>query len=167
MGSENLITTQDIINAVAKDIKDKIKAKIFIDEDEQQKYIDTNDCIFINATFISSEVATLNTNVDDVIIDISYFPQYKTNKIALYEVEKTLRGIFTRSIKIGENYIHIFSTSADYIKDSVGWRLNFSIRTKFHNLMFSSTTENNTKKSGMDNIEIFDIKNKMEDIIIN
>lgn len=160
----NIITTLDIIKAVAVQIKGKFNdTKVCIDKEQLQKYASTNNCIYIDATILASEVATLFANNDSIIIDISYYPVSNVDKTILYEVEEKLRLLFVRSIKVGKDYLHIDMVTPDITKDDVGWRLNVSLITKLFNNMYNSTISpyDGKKIVGTDKIEILDTKEKM------
>lgn len=162
----NIITTLDIVRAVAIQIKDKFDAKICIDKKQLQKYANTNNCIYIEATTLTSEVATLFANKDSIIVDISYYPHTNISKESLYEVEVKIRSLFVRSIKVANTFLHVDTVVPDVTEDEVGWRLNVSLITKLFNNMYVTTiSEYDGKKvAGTDKIEILDTTDLMDSI---
>ena len=155
----NIITTLDIVRAVAIQIKDKFDAKICIDKKQLQKYANTNNCIYIEATTLTSEVATLFANKDSIIVDISYYPHTNISKESLYEIEVKIRSLFVRSIKVANTFLHVDTVIPDVTEDEVGWRLNVSLITKLFNNMYDGK-----KVAGTDKIEILDTTDLMDSI---
>lgn len=159
-----IITTLDIVKAVARQIKGKLDAKVCIDKEQLQKYSGADNCIYIEATTLISEVATLFANKDSIIIDVSYYPVGRVDKESLYNVERIIRGLFIRSIKIDNDYMHIDRITPDIVKDEVGWRLNISIMTSIFNNLIDTTIINDEKIPGTKHIEILDSKQLMNEI---
>lgn len=151
-----MITTLDIVKAVAIQIKGKFDAKVCIDKEQLQKYTSSNNCIYIEVTTLASEVATLFANTDSIVIDIAYYPVGAVDRSELYEIESKIRCLFIRSLKIGRDYMHINSLTPDIVKDEVGWRLNVSLIGKLYNNMLETTFVDGKKISGTDKIEILD-----------
>lgn len=136
-----MIKVNDLIKSVSNMIYEAIKdtdykCKITDDDEQLQLYLNKDSCFFIDVHVENSKSVNLHFNEKSLVIDIRYFPKGRCRKTDLYEIKELLECKFVRSIKVGRRYIHISDIDGLILKDEIGYTLNFSIKTSYHEQVY-------------------------------
>lgn len=132
--NELIKSVSSMIYAAIKDTD--YKCKITDDDDQLQLYLNKDSCFFIDVDASNSQSINLHFNKKSLVIDIRYFPNSKVKKSELYEIKELLESQFVRSIEVGNRVIHISDIDGLILKDEVGYTLNFSIKTDYHEQVY-------------------------------
>ena len=143
-----MIKINELIKSVSSMIYETIKdtdykCKITDDDDQLQLYLNKGSCFFIDVHIENSKSVNLHFNKKSLVIDIRYFPHDRVKKSDLNEIKELLETQFVRSIKVGRRYIHISDIDTLILKDEVGYTLNFSIKTSYHEQVYFDKNDSN------------------------
>ena len=120
-----MITYKDILFSTTKILSDNFNCDVIVKNEEGTF---ENECFYVTLVPITSKASTLKTNEKQLMISVKYFSNDKLNN---YDIADKLEGLFTRNIKVNNEFLNISNVEPNFLTDEVGDMLDFLIYTTY------------------------------------
>ena len=116
-----MITYKDILYSTTKILSDNFNCDVIVKNEEGTF---ENECFYVTLVPITSTASTLKTNEKQLMISVKYFSNDKLNN---YDIADKLEGLFTRNIRVNNEFLNISNVEPNFLTDEVGDMLDFLI----------------------------------------
>lgn len=132
-----MINSENILKSFTKKLSDNFNCDIFIDDSEGSF---DKECFYVTLKPLPIKMVSRNTNEKTMIISITYF---NNDRFKIYNVSDKLSQLFTRTIKVNNDYINISNVEPNILKDEIGNMLDFLVTCYYFECVdFKSDSEN-------------------------
>lgn len=142
-----MISIYNILSSITKTILDVKKGTqfekvpIYIDKDKLQAFDNEKSaCFFVGFNNIAGDIATLETNIQTSIIDITYYPKVNEDVKTLYQLQEVLLPVFARNINVKGEFIDIIETEINTLSDTIGKFLHISLTIEYFDYVYEEQT---------------------------
>lgn len=139
-----MINSENILKAITKKLSDNFDCDIFVNDSEGSF---DKECFYVTLRPLPVQAISSNTNEKQLMISVAYF---NNNKMQICNVADKLSKIFTRTIKVNEEFVNITNVEPNLLKDEIGDMLDFLITVYY----FECIVEKDNSLSNVENIEI-------------
>ena len=116
-----MLTYKDILFSTTKKISDKFNCDVIV---ENKEGTFDNECFCVTLVPVISKASTYKTNEKQLILSVKYFGKDKLNN---YDIANRLECLFSRNLKVNDNFLNISNVEPNFLVDEVGDMLDFLI----------------------------------------
>lgn len=142
-----MINSESILKSFTKKLSENFNCDVFIDDSEGSF---DKECFYVTLKQLPIKIISKNTNEKTVIISITYF---NDDRFKRYNVSDKLSQIFTRTIKVNNDYINISNVEPNILKDEIGNMLDFLVTCYYYECINSKSDSENYEDMDQFNIK--------------
>lgn len=142
-----MINSENILNSFTKKLSANFDSDIFVDNSEGSF---DKECFYVTLIPLPIKSISNNTNEKTLIISIKYF---NNDRLKIYNISDKLSQIFTRTIKVNDDYINISNVEPNILKDEIGNMLDFLVTCYYHEHINSESNSGNYEDMEQVNIK--------------
>ena len=116
-----MITYKDILFSVTKKLSDKFNCDVIV---ENKEGTFNNECFYVTLVPVTSKASTYKTNEKQLILSVKYFGGSKLDN---YDIANRLECLFSRNLKVNDNFLNISNVEPNFLTDEVGDMLDFLV----------------------------------------
>ena len=116
-----MITYKDILFSITKILSDNFNCDVIV---QNQEGIFEDECFYVTLVPVTSKASTLKTNEKQLMISVKYFGGSKLDN---YDIANRLECIFSRNLKVNDNFLNISNVEPNFLVDEVGDMLDFLV----------------------------------------